>query len=112
MASFSKHSHELAQPATKDQKLCFNFSFAFGAKFLNGAKNSENARELDFLPDENFTISSSGSVSIKLQVLFVRRFLGGGFGGGLSKPLSTNDDEHELISLSVAIQMQFKTDQK
>lgn len=97
---------------TSVQKLCLSFSFAFGAKFFRGAKNSENPRDVDFFPDENFTSSSSGSVSIRLQVLLVRRFRGGGFGGELSKPLSTNDDEQELTSLSVAIQMQFKTDQK
>lgn len=36
---------------TKLQKLCFNRSFADGAKFLKGAKKPENAAALDFLSD-------------------------------------------------------------
>lgn len=43
-------------------------------------------------------------------MLLERLFRGGGFGGELSKPLSTIDDEHELNSMSVAIELQLKTE--
>jgi hypothetical protein len=45
-------------------------------------------------------------------VLFDRFFRGGGFGGELSKPLSTREDEQELNSMSVAIESPEKTDRK
>lgn len=99
-------SRALLPRFTKLQKLAFSFSFAFGAKFLSGAKNSENARELDF-----FSVSLwSDSFSTRLQVLFDFFFLGGAFGGELSKPLSATDDEHELNSMSVAIRSRVKTE--
>lgn len=45
-------------------------------------------------------------------MLLDRRLRGGGFGGELSKPLSTSDEEQELNSMSVAIQLQIKTDRE
>lgn len=100
--------------STKLQKPCFKRSFACGAKFFKGAKkNSEKVFVLDFLRALVQLSLGSRSFSTKLQVLFDRRFLGGGFGGELlSKPLSASDEEQSLNSMSVAIQFSFKTDRK
>lgn len=98
----SLKSHTIS---TKLQKLCLSRSRAVGAKFLKGASISEKI-VLDFRR------VTSGSFSARLQVLFERFLRGGGFGGELSKPLSTKEDEQELNSMSVAIQVQFRTDRE
>lgn len=60
----------------------------------------------------DFRRVTSESFSARLQVLFERFLRGGAFGGELSKPLSTKDDEQELNSMSVAIRVQFRTDRE
>lgn len=95
----SSHHLQAMCIITKVHQLCFNFSFAVGPKFL---RNCEKLFVLVFF----VKTFSSTIFSARLQVLFDRFFRGGGFGAvELSKPLSTSDDEQELLSMSVAIQI-------